>query len=102
MLAGTPGFQSPEQLKLENIHGRTDVFSLGGVLAEMFGQRPLWEGYTHYQIMYKLTVEGVHPPISHLPSEVQKICKSCFAEKIKKVNSVAALNKLLQLAKLWA
>jgi len=75
MLAGTPGFQLPEQLalKLENIDRRADVFSLGGVSAEMFGERPLWEGYTHYQIMYKLTVEGVHRPISHLPSEVQEI-----------------------------
>jgi len=77
---------------------------MGGVLAEMFGERPLWEGYTHYQIMYKLTVEGVHPPISHLPSEVQEICKSCFAEKVKRMNSTSAdaLNRLLQLAKLWA
>lgn len=66
----------------------------------MFGECPLWEGYTHYQVMYKLTVEGVHPPISHLPSEMQEICKSCFAEKVKWVNSVAALNKILQLAKL--
>jgi len=31
MLAGTPGFQSPEQLKLENIDERADIFSLGGM-----------------------------------------------------------------------
>lgn len=43
MNSGTPGFQSPEQLKGEGLEISTDVFALGGVLTELFGGKPLWQ-----------------------------------------------------------
>ena len=33
--SGTPGFQSPEQLKGEGLGISTDVFAMGGVLTEL-------------------------------------------------------------------
>ncbi len=54
MLAGTPGYQSPEQLKGESLGPPSDVYAYGGVLVALFGGRPLWPGLSHYQIMYKV------------------------------------------------
>ena len=36
-LAGTPGFQSPEQLKGENMSISSDIYALGAVITELFG-----------------------------------------------------------------
>ena len=41
MLAGTPGFQSQEQLKAESVGIPSDVNVFGGVLAVLFGEQPL-------------------------------------------------------------
>ena len=38
MSAGTPGFQSPEQLKGEGLGTSSDVYAMGGVLMELFGE----------------------------------------------------------------
>ena len=40
MKAGTPGFQSPEQLKGESLGTSADTYALG-VLTELFGEKPL-------------------------------------------------------------
>ena len=42
MRAGTPGFQAPEQLQGKSISSKCDVYSLGGVITELFGEVPLW------------------------------------------------------------
>ena len=44
MLAGTPGFQSPDQLKAESVGIPSDVYAFGGVLAVLFGEQPLSVG----------------------------------------------------------
>jgi len=41
MLAGTPGFQSPEQLKAESIGPPSDIYAFSGVLSVLFGEQPL-------------------------------------------------------------
>jgi len=41
MLAGTPGFQSPEQLKVESIGPPSDIYAFSGVLSILFGEQPL-------------------------------------------------------------
>ena len=40
MNAGTPGFQSPKQLRGENI-GPHRIYALGCVLFELFGGKPI-------------------------------------------------------------
>ena len=57
MMAGTPGFQPPEQLKAEKIGPACDVFAFGCVMIVLFGERVLWPGLTPFQIMHKLTGE---------------------------------------------
>ena len=42
MLAGTPGFQPPEQLMAEVLDERADVYAYGVLLIELFGEK--WSG----------------------------------------------------------
>ena len=40
MLAVTPGFQSPEQLKAESVGMPSNVYAFGGFLAVLFVEQP--------------------------------------------------------------
>ena len=76
--AGTPGFQSPEQLKAEGVGIASDVFALGGVLTELFGGNPLWGSLTSHAIMFKIAVEGKMPNVSHLPTPIRHVVEHCL------------------------
>lgn len=64
---GTPGYQSPEQLKgTVKVPALCDVYAMGCVLIEVFGGNPLWEpGKSAWEIMYKVTVENSLPSFDH-------------------------------------
>ena len=51
MLAGSPGFQSPEQLRGESIGLPSDVYALGAVLLVLFGETTVWPGLAPFQIL---------------------------------------------------
>ena len=51
MLAGTPGFQPPEQLQASALGIECDVYAVGAVLVVMFSEQPLWPSLTPFQIM---------------------------------------------------
>ena len=57
-MAGTPGFQSPEQLKGETMSVSSDIYSLWAVFTELFGKRP-WSNMSHHTIILRVAVEGV-------------------------------------------
>lgn len=78
MLAGSPGFQSPEQLKNDSIGLPTDVYALGAVLLVLYGETPVWPNLAVYQIMYKVAVDKTKPTTAHLPPIVKDICNECF------------------------
>ena len=79
---GTPGFQAPEQLMGVTITDKCDVYAFGGVMTELFGEKPLWDRETPYSITYKVTCKGQFkgqfPEVSHLPDSVQCVVKLCF------------------------
>ena len=87
---GTPGFQPKEQLKTEAV----DVYALGCVFIELFGERKVWEGLTAYQIMFKVTVEGAKPDFSHLPESVKPICAKCLDKQENRVPACVSLNSV--------
>ena len=82
-LAGSPGFQSPEQLRNESTGLPSDVYALGAVLLVLFGESPVWPALAPFQIMYKVVVCYEKPHTSHLPPPpppppVQELCDTCF------------------------
>ena len=51
MQVATPGFQSPEQLRGEELSTSSDVYALGAVLTDLFGMQPIWKGLTVHSII---------------------------------------------------
>jgi serine/threonine-protein kinase len=59
-MLGTPSYMSPEQIELEKVDGRSDLFSVGSMFYELLcGQRP-FRGPNITAILKKITTED--PP----------------------------------------
>jgi len=97
MMAGTPGFQAPEQLKGEGIGVKCDVYALGGVMTELFGRQPLWVNTSIHTIIYKVTVEGVFPPTDHLPQPIGCIVRNCLCSASDRKSTADILCQLINL-----
>ena len=76
MMVGSPSYMSPEQIRGDTLDGRSDIFSLGIVLYEMFtGSRPFpGESVTSlvYQILHTEPRDPllVHPDLPPLTTEI--------------------------------
>ena len=66
MLAGSPGFQSPEQLRSESTGPPSDVYAFGAVTVVLCKRSPLWPGLNYYQIVNKVT-SNVYPNTDGIP-----------------------------------
>ncbi len=97
VLAGSPGFQAPEQLKAESTGTASDVYAYGGVLSVLFGEQPVWPGLSAFQIMCKVTVAGEKPPTSHLPCGIQRLCSLCFNDLSARPSIASVLQTLLSI-----
>ena len=67
MQAGTPEFQSHEQLRGEDLTISCNVYVLGALLTELFGMRPIWEKQTNHTIIYNVAHLGKVPAYDHIP-----------------------------------
>jgi serine/threonine-protein kinase len=54
MVLGTPAYMAPEQLRGEDVDGRTDLFALGATLVETVSGERIFEGDTYSQCMKKV------------------------------------------------
>src|SRR5512145_358636 len=63
--AGALSYMSPEQVRGDPVHDRSDIFSLGAVFYEMLTRRPPFKGDSPNEIMEKIL--HAEPP---LPSDV--------------------------------
>jgi serine/threonine-protein kinase len=104
MLMGTPSYMSPEQVAGEPLDTRSDIFSLGIVLYEMFtGLKPFMDEHTQ-SITAKIVQCKFLPPRrlnSDVPRRLQRVIKRCLKKKpgrrYASVQEVArALGKLVR------
>jgi serine/threonine protein kinase len=92
-------YMSPEQLRLESLDGRADLFGVGVVLFEaLCGQRPYEGGHDPATIM--LILQGTHQPLASLaPGAPPGLCKLIDSliepDREKRPESAAALIELL-------
>ncbi|HEY5926737.1 MAG TPA: serine/threonine-protein kinase [Kofleriaceae bacterium] len=61
-LKGKYGYMSPEQIKSQPLDHRTDIFSLGTMMWEMFVGKRLFKRDTDMQMLYAILEEGVPKP----------------------------------------
>jgi len=61
---GTPAYMSPEQVRCEEVDGRSDIFSLGIVLYEMLTGRPPFKGENQAAITHSILSDRPAPPSS--------------------------------------
>jgi serine/threonine-protein kinase len=84
VLMGTPSYMSPEQVKGEPLDARSDLFSLGIVLYEMFtGLKPFMDEHTQ-SITAKIAQAQYLPPRrlnGDVPRRLQCVIKKCLKKK---------------------
>ena len=98
MRAGTPGFQAPEQLMGLSLTDKCDVYAFGGVMTELFGERPLWEQETPYTITFKVACNKEFPKTNHLETDIKTFVDSlCFTQEESRADSLALMRELLDL-----
>ena len=69
MLMGTINYMAPEQVRGERADQRSDIFSLGVVLYELFGGRRAFEGDSVASTLYKI-LQDVPQPLSSVDAEI--------------------------------
>jgi serine/threonine protein kinase len=83
-LIGTPSYMSPEQILGQPLDVRSDVFSFGIVLYEMFtGVKPFTDEETR-AVTAKILKDGFRSPRrvnSRIPCALQRIIKKCLKKK---------------------
>jgi serine/threonine-protein kinase len=101
IILGTPAYMSPEQVQGADIDSRTDIYSLGIVMYEMFTGRQPYKGKDPMSILFQ-HVEGNAKPPSTLSDEVtpglEDCIKKCMAVKPEdRYQSMSELAQALRL-----
>ncbi len=84
-MIGSPGYMSPEQMiGINTIDRRTDIYSLGVVMYELFAQKKLFKGKSildmHKQTILDLPIK-ISKIIPSFPKDLQTIVETCLKKK---------------------
>ncbi len=96
MLAGSPGYQSPEQLRTESIGPPSDVYAFGGVCFVTLAEKPLWPGLSMFQIIQKVT-NNEKPKTDMLEGQIRELCNRCFEGVANRPGIVQVLKELIKI-----
>jgi Tol biopolymer transport system component/predicted Ser/Thr protein kinase len=80
-IVGTVCYMSPEQAEGKKVDARSDIFSFGSVLYEMFTGRRAFQGETRASTIAAILKEEPKPlrqVAENLPREVERIVKRCL------------------------
>ena len=81
---GTPPYLSPEQALGDKVDARSDIFSLGTVLFEMFTGQRAFERYTNVEMVTAVVREQpkkIRAFVPELPAYLEKIIAQCLEKK---------------------
>jgi serine/threonine protein kinase len=100
MLAGTPQFMSPEQIRGERLDQRSDLFSLGSVLYAMCTGHPPFRAESSYAVMRRITddtprsIREINP---NIPDWLERLVGKLMAKRVdQRPQSAADVANLLQ------
>jgi serine/threonine protein kinase/Tol biopolymer transport system component len=85
IVVGTAGYMSPEQLRAGPVDSRSDVFSLGAVLYELFTGVRAFQGKTAVDAMSAILKEdpAEFPPSLHASSPaIERIVRRCLEKNV--------------------
>jgi len=85
-VVGTPAYMSPEQAGGLDVDGRSDVYSLGAIMYELFCGQPLFRGRSFGDFVVKHMSEPVLPPRdtpggAAMAPELEQIILRCLQKK---------------------
>ncbi len=92
-LKGKLGFVSPEQARGERVDGRSDLFSLGVMAAEMLIGKALFQGETAFEVFEALNrgdLRMLHEYGGHVPDDVKAVLTRALEVKCARRYSSAS------------
>ena len=99
-MVGTPAYLAPEQVSGSPVDYRTDIYSLGLILYEMFTGKPAFSAENAIAVALKQMREDPAPPRTidpSIPVPLERIMLKCLAkEPAKRFQTVADLESALQ------
>lgn len=94
---GTPGFMAPEQLDGRPVDARTDVYSFGLLMYELFTGTPAFTGDSALTVALRQLQEAPVPPRTRqpgIPKDVERIILVCLEkDPARRYNSAAELHE---------
>ena len=77
VVAGTPGYMSPEQVRGRAVDARSDIFSLGTILFEMLSGHPPFRAGSSVETMNAVLTSDPPPP-ANVSTSLQRIVRHCL------------------------
>jgi len=100
---GTTGYMSPEQVRGDELDGRSDVFCVGIVLYELLTGKRLFAAATEYEEMLACLQSPIVPPQELVPSLVSRelndvVMKALERDRDKRFASARDMARALEVA----
>jgi serine/threonine-protein kinase len=100
ILMGTPMYMAPEQVQGNDVDARTDIYSLGVIMYEMFTGRPPYSGKDPMTILYQHVQGKATAPRelnTAMPLQLEQIIRTAMAvEPAQRFQNIDALRQQIE------